>query len=61
METNKIENLNINDNTTEKDILVEKHLKYLVNLDQTKDLEAIGFFTNEHLKMAGKNIYKFLF
>lgn len=29
------------------------HLKYLENLDKTKDAEAIGFFTNEHLKLPG--------
>lgn len=29
------------------------HQKYLENLDKTKDAEAIGFFTNEHLKLPG--------
>lgn len=30
----------------------EKHLDYLVNLDKTKDKDAIGFYTNEYLRMA---------
>ena len=29
----------------------EKHLKYLTNLDKTRDKYSIGFFTNEHLKV----------
>lgn len=29
------------------------HIKYLEQLDKTKDAEAIGFFTNEHLKLPG--------
>ena len=29
------------------------HVKYLENLDKTKDAEAIGFYTNEHLKLPG--------
>ena len=41
-----------------KKIISEKcqfnlHLKYLYNLDKTKDVEAIGYYTNEYLKMAG--------
>ena len=31
----------------------ELHQKYLENLDKTKDAEAIGFHTNEHLKLPG--------
>ena len=29
------------------------HVNYLQNLDKTKDAEAIGFYTNEHLKLPG--------
>lgn len=32
---------------------LDLHLKYLLNLDKTKDAEAIGYFTNEYLRMAG--------
>ena len=38
------------ENTNE--LLIDKNLKYLISLDKTKDIEAIGFFTNEYLKMA---------
>ena len=31
----------------------DKHVKYLHGLDKTRDAEAIGFFTNEHLKLPG--------
>ena len=31
---------------------VENNFNYLIQLDKTKDLEAIGFYTNEYLKMA---------
>lgn len=34
------------------------HLKYLINLDKTKDVEAIGYYTNEYLKMAGNPSFK---
>jgi geranylgeranyl transferase type-2 subunit beta len=33
-------------------LLKEKHLKYLINLDNTKDADAIGYYTNEYLKMG---------
>lgn len=33
-------------------LLIEKHLDYLTNLDKTRDKDSIGFYTNEHLKMA---------
>jgi len=36
------------------------HLNYLLNLDKTKDVEAIGYYTNEYLKMAGIYIFIFL-
>lgn len=36
----------------------EKTLNYLLNLDKTKDLDAIGFNMNEHLKISGK--YEFI-
>ena len=29
----------------------DKHDNYLLNLDSTKGQYAIGFFTNEHLKL----------
>lgn len=35
------------------DFVRDKHVKYLHNLDKTKDAEAIGFFQNEHLKLPG--------
>jgi geranylgeranyl transferase type-2 subunit beta len=31
----------------------EKHIKYLIGLDKTRDAEAIGFYQNEHLKLPG--------
>ena len=34
------------------DLIYDKHLSYLTNLDNTKDKDAIGFYTNEHMKMA---------
>jgi hypothetical protein len=41
----------------EKDKLPEfvrdLHIKYLENLDKTIDADAIGHFTNEHLKVPG--------
>jgi geranylgeranyl transferase type-2 subunit beta len=38
----------------EKDLKLsfDKNFEYLINLDKTKDLDAIGFFTNDYLKMA---------
>jgi geranylgeranyl transferase type-2 subunit beta len=35
-----------------KELLIEKHLSYLINLDNTKDADAIGYYTNEYLKMG---------
>ena len=35
------------------DFIFDKHLKYLQDLDKTKDSDAIGFYTNEHLKLPG--------
>ena len=34
------------------ELSIEKNFQYLISLDKTKDIEAIGFFTNEYLKMA---------
>jgi hypothetical protein len=48
-----MENLKIN--VSEK-CQYDLHLNYLMNLDKTKDAESIGFYTNEYLKMAGKNL-----
>ena len=31
----------------------EKHTTYLLGLDKTTDSDAIGHFTNEHLKLPG--------
>lgn len=31
----------------------EKHEKYCLELDKTQDLEAIGYFLRDHLKIAG--------
>lgn len=45
-QTNNLNELKIND------ILYEKHLSYLINLDKTKEKDAIGFYTNEYLKTA---------
>jgi hypothetical protein len=56
-----------NENEINKEKIAEKcqfdlHLNYLINLDKTKDVEAIGFYTNEYLKMAGtlNNLYLFI-
>jgi hypothetical protein len=38
---------------SEKQLNIEKNFNYLINLDKTKDMEAIGFYTNEYLRMAG--------
>ena len=35
------------------DYVDELHTKYLISLDKTTDAEAIGHFTNEHLKLPG--------
>jgi geranylgeranyl transferase type-2 subunit beta len=35
-----------------RDLLSEKHFEYLSNLDKTKDKDAIGFYTNEYLRIA---------
>jgi geranylgeranyl transferase type-2 subunit beta len=35
------------------DFVRELHTKYLENLDKTQDADAIGFYTNEHLKLPG--------
>lgn len=35
------------------DFVQDLHLKYLEDLDKTKDAEAIGFYQNEHLKLPG--------
>ena len=53
-----MESKNENENEINKEKIEEKcqfdlHLNYLINLDKTKDVEAIGFYTNEYLKMAG--------
>jgi len=34
------------------ELIYEKHLNYLANLEKTKDKNAIGFYTNEYMKMA---------
>lgn len=51
---NKEENVS---KSTELKLSLENNFKYLISLDKTKDLEAIGFFTNEHLKMSGNLNY----
>lgn len=33
-------------------LLVDKHLEYLLNLDNTKDADAIGYYSNEFLKIG---------
>jgi len=33
--------------------IMDQNVTYLLNLDKTKDIEAIGHFTNEYLKMGG--------
>ena len=35
------------------DNILTQNVTYLLNLDKTKDIEAIGHFTNEYLKMGG--------
>lgn len=37
----------------QKDFVRDLHLKYLLNLDSTTDSDAIGHYTNEHLKLPG--------
>jgi len=37
----------------EVDFRPDLHLQMLAKLDNTKDQDAIGHFTNEHLKMSG--------
>lgn len=41
-------------NQQEKELVfcLEKHITYLTSLDKTKDKDAIGFFTSEHLRVA---------
>lgn len=34
------------------ELVYHKHIDYLTNLDKTKDKDAIGFYTNEYMKMA---------
>ena len=34
------------------ELLQDMHIKYLLNLDKTKDTDAIGYYTNEYLKMG---------
>ena len=46
-----IENKNTN-NIHKSNLLYEKHFEYLLGLDNTKDKDAIGFYTNEYLRMA---------
>ena len=31
----------------------KKHEEYCLNLDNTNDLEAIGYFLRDHLKLSG--------
>ena len=46
-------NENITQEKTEKSLNIEKNYLYLISLDNTKDIEAIGFYTNEYLRIAG--------
>ena len=39
--------------SSEPSFVSDKHETYLYTLDSTKDQYAIGFFTNEHLKLPG--------
>lgn len=43
---------NLNKSSKQTTLLKSKHLSYLINLDKTKDSEAIGYYTNEFLKMG---------
>ncbi len=43
------------------DYIMEKNLTYLLNLDKTIDIEAVGHYTNEYLKMGGKSFYSHIF
>jgi geranylgeranyl transferase type-2 subunit beta len=61
MESLNLNELSLNNNTDIKldeakdksvELLYEKHLSYLINLDKTIDKDAIGFYTNEYLRMA---------
>lgn len=39
-------------NNNQVKLYKDLHLKYLLNLDKTNDLDAIGYHTNEYLKMG---------
>ena len=36
----------------EEKLLINKHLEYIINLDKTQDSDAIGYYTNEYLKIG---------
>ena len=36
-----------------KEFFREKHVEYLLALDKSKDVESIGMFLRNHLKVAG--------
>ena len=31
----------------------EKHIAYLMSLDKSKDLDSIGYYLTDHLRVAG--------
>lgn len=46
------EESNSNNKSIKENLLKDKHLQYILNLDNTKDADAIGHYTNEYLKMG---------
>ena len=36
-----------------KKFLAENHIKYLLSLEKSKDLDSIGYYLTDHLRMAG--------
>jgi len=53
LENTKIEEPKKEDKKKDFNYIMDKNVEYLLNLDKTKDIEAIGHFTNEYLKMGG--------
>lgn len=35
------------------EFLKDKHINYLLSLDKSKDIDSIGYYLTEHLRVAG--------
>jgi geranylgeranyl transferase type-2 subunit beta len=35
----------------------DSHLKYVLGLEKSKDLDSIGYYLTEHLRVAGKLLF----